>query len=243
MPIPSSLQSLLDATFAEMHANPHHRISPQRRRQIYDLFVTLDEPILHQTPRWLAILTAQRVLPIFRQAFPDDPFPKELLDAAIAILQGHMTDAEAAELQDYGYHASGNAWGYDETETPWYAMLAADTAYHALKEARGCEPLKRLGSYQKFGVVRWPPEESEQNHDYSPYPEPIRGDTFTDEDVCQVDDSDAAATAAVASACEEGGPYCDPERLETFWAWWLTQAIPTAIEAAKRGKLPTPTRL
>ena len=230
------LQSLFDVALDEMQADAQHRLSPQRRRQIYGVLARSADPAMQQAQGWLAVLAAKRVLPLFEHLFPDDDLPREILDAAVGVLQGSVDDTRAAELEDEGYNASGNAWGYEELdEITWPAALAADASYHALKEARGFQPLRRLEQYVTVGTVTSPFQEDEA---FTMEPEPIRGDTWLDEEICTVNDTDTAAAAAVASSCREDGPVCDPARLRAFWAWWLEDAIPMAIKAARLGRLP-----
>lgn len=238
---PTMLQTLLNVALNEVRADPHHRLAPQRRRQIYDALLHSADPAMQQAQGWLAVLAARRVLPVFEQTFPGDDLPREILNAAVGVLRGDIDDARAAEIEDEGYHTVGNTWGYDEVdEITWPASLAADASYHALKEARGFQPLNHLDRYHTVGTVTFLFQDGELQDDaFSPEPEPIRGDTWSDEEVCTVNDTDTAAAAAVASSCREDGPVCDPEKLLAFWTWWLVEAIPTAIEAARLGRLPT----
>ncbi len=227
--LPEEIQLLVKTALAEVNADPQHRLAPQRRRLIYDAFKAISGPVGQRTCGWLAVITARRVRPLFRQEFPTDPLPQDLLNAALGVLQGKMDDATAEAIQDHGYHASGNAWGHDETEISWNADLAGCAAYHALKEARGQSPLSHLDKFFKLGMVSWPSGKPVSEHT-----QPIQADQFTDEDLCQIEDSDTAAVAAVASACEPDGPLCDSSRFQEFWTWWLTTAIPEAWETAQR---------
>jgi hypothetical protein len=231
------LQLLLDTALGEVKVDPHHRLAPQRRRQIYDALLRSTDFAVQQAQGWLAVLAARRVLPLFERVFPDDSLPRDILDTAVGVLQGSVDDARAVEIEDEGYNASGNAWGYDELEEiTWPAALAADASYHALKEARGFQPLNHLDRYHTVGTVTSPLQDDAV---FSLEPEPTRGYTWPDEEVCTVADADTAAAAAVASSCREDGPVCDPEKLQAFWTWWLVEAIPMAIEAARLGHLPT----
>ncbi|MBN1312181.1 MAG: hypothetical protein JXB30_12245 [Anaerolineae bacterium] len=225
--LPGKVQLLVNEALAEMDADPQHRLAHQRRRQIYDAFKRLVHPPGQRACGWLAVITARRVLPLFQQEYPEDTLPQDLLDAAIGALQGSVDDEAADDLQDEGYHASGNTWGYDEMEITWNADLAGRAAYHALKEARGQVPLSNLDRIHTLGEVSFPSGE------FSEYPQPIRGDQFTDEDLCGIESSDAAAAAAVAFACRPDGPLCDPSKLREFWTWWLTEAVPEAWETAQ----------
>ena len=230
LPLPEALQALVNTALAEMQADPAHRLSHQRRGQIYAALGPLTEDIGRKARGWLAVNTARRVLPTFQAAFPDDTLPQRLLDMAVSVLQGRGDEAAADELQEWGYNASGNAWGYDEAEVPWNADMAGSAAYHALKEARGQPPLQYLDRVFKLGVVAW-----SSGKPVMEYPTPQPATRFTDEDLCQNDASDTAAVAAVAFACEAGGPTCDPDKLREFWTWWLMEAIPEAWETAHSG--------
>ena len=227
--LPEELQLLVNTALAEVDTNLQHRLAPQRRRQIYDAFKASTDPLGQRARGWLAVITARRVLPLFQQEFPEDTLPQDLLNAAASVLQGRVNDATADDIQDQGYHASGNAWGYDETEITWNADLAGCATYHALKEARGQEPFGNLDKLFKLGVVSWPSGES-----VSEYSQPIGADQFTDEDLCQIENSDTAAAAAVAFACEPDGPPCDSSKFQEFWTWWLTVAIPEAWKTAQQ---------
>ncbi len=229
-PLPAALQTLVAAALTEMQADPAHRLSHQRRSQIYDALGPLAEDAGRRARGWLAVSAARRVLPTFEAAFPDDALPRQLLDMAVSVLQGRADEAAADELQEWGYNASGNAWGYDEAEVPWNADLAGSAAYHALKEARGQPPLQYLDKVFAVGVVGWP-----SGRQIEDYPTPQPATEFTDEDLCQLDDSDTAAVAAVAFACEAGGPFCDPDKLREFWTWWLAEALPEAWAMAHSG--------
>jgi hypothetical protein len=220
MSVPESLQSVLDTVIGEVRADPQHRMSPQRRCEVYDAFNCSADATMQQAPCWLAVVTAKRVLPIFQQRYPDDTSPQELLETAIGVLQGQVDDARAYEMLDSGYLASANAWGYDDREIPWPTWLAGNAAYHALKEAHGYQydyrPLSNLPDYYKGDVLT----------------------PWSDEDLCEMDFADTAAVAAIASASDRYGRAYNPEELLAFWTWWLTEAIPMAIEAARRGQLP-----
>lgn len=226
-PMPEKLTTLVTAALAEMRANPSHRLPYQHRREIYGAFEN------HQIGRdalgWLAVIAARRVLPIFQRAFPDDALPQQLLDTAVGVLRGQVDEETVEEMQELGYNAAGHVWGYDEDEMPWNVDMAGGAAYHALKEARGQEPLQHLDKIFNLGVVDLASGEM-----VAEYPQPISGDQFADEELSQIGSSDVAAKAAVAFSCGVEGPHCDPEKLCAFWTWWLKEAIPEAWETAHR---------
>ncbi len=210
MPIPELIQSLLAAVLSEVEADPEHKMSPQRRREVY---IALSNFIGQQTLAWLAVITAQRVLPMFQQRYPDNTLPQELIETAISVLQGQIDDAQAEEMLDLGYHASGNAWGYDEREIPWPVWLAGNASYHALKEVCGYQLLGNISEHYKDDVLT----------------------PWSDEDICEYSIADTAAVAAIASASNSRGAVHDSQKLLAFWRWWLTEAIPTAVELAEGG--------
>jgi hypothetical protein len=225
---PDRVQALADAAFAEMQADPQHRLAPSRRQAIYAVLASAPDAALRAAPNWLAVLAAQRVLPLFQARCPKDELPPAVLATAIGVLEGKLDAAAAAEMEARGYAASRNAWGYEDDELPWPVGLAADAAYHALKEARGHQPLNDLPARLKRGTVAL------QSSDPPPAaPLPPAPDELQDEALCQMDNSDTAAIAAVAAASSEFGPTCDPERLLIFWTWWLREALPRAVAAAK----------
>jgi hypothetical protein len=114
---------------------------------------------------------------------------------------------------------------------PWTVDIAGKAAYHALKEARCQEPLQYLDRVHILGVVDM------DSGELTEHPEPLAGEQFTDEELCENESSDAAGAAAVAFSCGAEGPWCDSERLGAFWVWWLKEAIPEAWETAYREKV------
>lgn len=214
MPLPRSIQALIDAAKVAVEADSQHALDPLHRLAIYEAFSDTEAAT---APCWLAVVTAQRMLPIFQQHYPDDHFPEELLTTALNIMQG--TEVEPAVLEnmlDQGHHASAGAWGYDEHEIPWPVWLAGNTAYHALSEVAGYLPLRNLPDYYKGDVLtKW-----------------------TDQDLCEYPYCDTAGAAAIASASDCYGQSIDPAKQLAFWRWWLTDAMVIAYRSASQGKLP-----
>src|SRR5258706_11384228 len=151
-----SVQALAAAALAEMQADPQHRLAPRRRQALYAALASAPDRALRAAPNWLAVLAAQRVLPLFQARCPQDELPPALLAAAIGVLDGRLDAAAAGEMEARGYAAARNAWGYEDDELPWPVGLAADAAYHALKEARRRQPLADLESGLRRGTVALP---------------------------------------------------------------------------------------
>jgi hypothetical protein len=226
--LPTEVKQVINSALSDVDTEPKHRLSHQRRLEIYNIIKASSSSNNQRVTQWLAAITAQRVLPLFQQEFPDDTLPEELINTAIGVLQGKIDNTAAKNIQDQGYQASGASWGYDEEEITWNAELAGSAAYHALMESRGQEPLEHLDMIFEIGVVsmlsgNWVNE----------YPEPKGADQFTDENLCEFPNCDTAGIAAVAFSCHPGGPICDALKLKEFWTWWLTEAIPRAWEIAQ----------
>ena len=230
--LPEDVQALAAAAWAEMQADPQHRLVPRRRQGLYAALAGAPDPALRAAPNWLAVLAAQRVLPLFQARCPQDELPPALLASAIGVLEGKLDGATAAEMEARGYAASRNAWGYEDDELPWPVGLAADAAYHALKEARGHQPLADLAAVLKRGTVALQSSDVKPDTAGERLPAPAAPDV-QDEALCQMDNTDTASLAAVAAASTEFGPTCDPERLLAFWTWWLREALPAAAAKAR----------
>lgn len=149
------LQEQIKTALEEMNNHPDHRLSPARRREIYVVFGPKDDQITQKARGWLGVLAAQRVLPLFYEIYPNDELPQEILDTALGVLQGHVDEERAYDVTDHAYHASGNYWGY-ERDITIDVHMAATASYHALKEARGFEPLTHLQNYSSLGAVTMP---------------------------------------------------------------------------------------
>ena len=232
--LPEGVPELAAAALAEMQADPQHHMPPKRRRAIYAALAGAAEPAVRAAPHWLAILAAERVLPLFEAKCPEDTLPPALVEAARGTLEGRLDAAIAADLEEQGYQASRNAWGYQEDELPWPVGLAADAAYHALREARGHQPLTNLEAFLRQGTVVLDPSEEQPDQPAPHLPPAPGGPDLNDEALCQMDNRDTASIAAVAAAAAEFGPGCDPERLRAFWSWWLQEALPAAVATARR---------
>jgi hypothetical protein len=232
--LPDTVQPLSAAALAEMQADPQHRLPPRRRQAMYTALAAAPKQTLRAAPYWQAVPAAERVLPLVQAQCPADELSPALLATAIGMQAGHMDEATAAELEALGCHASNNAWGYEAGELPWPVGLAADAAFHALKEARGHQLLSDLQGYLRQSMVELQPAPRPAGRPAQPVPDDA---SLNDEVLCQMDNSDTASIAAAAAASTEFGPTCEPERPWAFWTWWLQEALPGAVAAARRGRL------
>jgi hypothetical protein len=261
--LPDALKRVAQEAFVAMCSHPQHHLAPYYRQKIYIVLKTFNKRNDVPAPRtpspenlgdrvqgWLAIQTAERVLPIFEQgSFRLDDIPEdvpELPTMLIAMAKGVMRGTLTSKGAERGMHAADTfphmlqESEYDLEGFPVNAILAGSTSASALSEVLGWYRFDLMGDYYEN---RWlqPPEGAEHAGYEAHYAEdedegPIRAesDVPTDDRLVRTG-GDAAAEAAVAYACGPLSTRCEPERLEEFWTWWLTEALPKAWEMARDG--------
>lgn len=223
--LPTEIRRLIDETLAAVRNDSLHEMGQDRRRRIYEALWS--RPPGEKACKWLAVMSARRVQPIYREtvaasSFADDEFVVSLLDRIISVAEKVLTGElsledvrrgeESGDIEDF-YHSILVA---AEKEFPRYVWLAALAADYARLEAMGYKPLDTRIS----GEV---PDESGNMLI-------TRSDTWTDTRLagsgCHADD--AAVDAAFAFAkCITREQY-DSSKVLEFWEWWLTEAIPEA---------------
>ncbi len=234
--LPNDLQQLIASAFRNMKSNSAHHLAPFHRHQLYRTLRELapavrsmnEDPSRDVSPvqGWLAILAAERVLPIFEGATfglddMDDEFfqlPRELIKIAREFMIRPFNLAEVREEASEAHQWLENWLGeaeYDPNAVPLNAILAGSSAQRALSEVVGWDYFDLMSAEDKQRWLRAPAEQ------------------LTDEQLV-FGDSDAAGRAAVAYACSPTSVRCEPERIEEFWTWWLTKALPKAWELASR---------
>ncbi|WP_168733519.1 hypothetical protein [Deinococcus sp. Arct2-2] len=211
-----------------MEVDPLHHLPWRLRRAFYaDLG---SEAGGRRVKGWLAILSAQRVLPLVLSATPWEPQPLQDLDAAVRFLRGwtypiHDEPGFTPERVSLASYDSGEG-GYDffTDESRADVLRAAVAAGKALLEASsdrdpfgGASNIHQHGESLTFSSVKQADED-------------IEGDDEMFSVLIAV--GDAAGAAAVASACGPETSSCDPERLAAFWTWWLDDALPLAFKLA-----------
>lgn len=228
MHVPESIERLAARGLEQMRTHPQHHFDWQIRRDIYHQFKAIVPDHARQIHGWLAIVTAEHVLPIFTTTFPAIRLPRHLIRYARKVVQGTfaVTEPRLDVLEHLAYHDLG----IDclQTRGPAYnAEYAGLAAYKALLEARwpmglldGVENLRREddGTMLMGGGTRSPKYDHLQH-----------GSTFTDADIAHlIADSDTASAAAIAYACDHVRFHLHGDRLQTFWEWWVTVALPDA---------------
>ena len=207
MAVPLELQALIDEALVTVRAHPLHWLDWQRRRALYVAFGDYSDSEVKRARGRLAILSAQKVYPIFHIAYPDDDLPERLLQAAVGLLNGTVTREVAARVEDHGYHGFGNDL-YDE----WNADRAGFSAYKAIKEVRGWQDPFKEKAIKRLPNGKWVP--------------------FDDKEFAETagaGDTAGVAALAFANGVEYDDPDDpDPDKSLEFWEWWLTEAIPAA---------------
>lgn len=211
--IPPELSQVLASALDEVHSHPKHHLRPVRRRQLYDLLARVAPATSPNIRSSLAIISATHVLPIFEHMLPDQPMPRRLLNLAQRVLVDRLAPGSwrVQNYLDMSYHAAGNGWGCDEDDISLSADLAGYAARKALLEVVGYEPLSSLSYLHVFdNGVR------------------LSGEQLTDAHIANGEDGDTASAAAAAYALDVLDPHVAPQRLRTFWEWWLQDACTQA---------------
>jgi hypothetical protein len=240
IPLPDKLQAELQSALRTIRDHPQHHFLPYLRIRLYRSLPEAAEevnspPILAARVRsWLSILAAQRVLPIFEGSdfdlanVPEEEreeemtWPRRMTQMAVDVMHGNMDLFEAKGDYIEAHQRFGVQLGWAEHAlkgAPMNGVLAGTAAGVALGEVLGYRLVEQEGLLSDMWVK--PP--SEWKSASSGYVTEIaNAQPGTDEDFMRI--GDAASQAAVAYSCGETSVRCEPERLEEFWTWWLTEA-------------------
>lgn len=197
----------------------------RKRREIYKLLNVDSETTSNPRHKFLAVQSAEFVLPLFRPIYPEDSLVFDLFEGAKAFSENRIDNFEKLdETEDAGYHSS-QWFGYnDETKQRDYqSAYAGFTAYKALVEVRHMiDPWKYVDNMSKGnGVMRF------GSTDHTGW---TSGHDFTDEEWNHLAAlGDTAAAASFAYATSRTLDQCQPKLLYEFWKWWVEVALPKAL--------------
>lgn len=158
---------------------------------------------------WLAVLSAEKVLPILIPALPeyiDHKIPLRMINLAKRLCREQLKSNSwrIALFEDMYYHLSGGGWGHiDDSHVSLAAHLAGISAHRALGECKGEKPLSKFDSEFIQTLLN----------------------TSTPENSYL----DTAGVASVAFSMQDGDTY-SKEYMKEFWIWWFTDAIDTAYD-------------
>ena len=197
----------------------------RKRREIYRLLNVDSGTTSNPRHKFLAIESAEFVLPLFRPIYPDDSLVFELLEGAKAFFENRVDDFEKLDqTEDAGYHASQwFGYNFEKEERDFQSAYAGFAAYKALVEVRHMvDPWKYVDHMSKGnGLMRF------GSTDHSGW---TSGHDFTDEEWNHLAASgDTAAAASFAYSASRTADQCQPKLLYEFWKWWAEVALPRAL--------------
>lgn len=197
----------------------------KKRRQIYQLLNVDSTTTPSPRHKYLAVQSAELVLPLFRPVYPEDAVVYDLLAGAKAVLDDRVPDPDQlAQLEDEGYHLSdGLGYNFESGQRDYQSFYAGFAAYKALVEVRHMvDPWKHIDLLSKS-----------QNVMRSGSPEIVgwtRGEDFSDQDWSSLAAfGDTAAAASFAYATSPTSDRCQPKLYYEFWKWWTEVALPKAF--------------
>ena len=208
-PVPTPLREVLEQAHHAMQQHPQHALLPIYRYKIYQAMREAAGSHADRVRVQLALLSARKVLPIWYEQRPNDPWPEQLMATAESIVQGHASKEAGFALAQRAFDrvvALGSEWrGPGTAEINEYAQSAAEAAVQALYEASGIFHLSKPQDAR----------ENETNADLDPW------------------SSDPALWAEMAYTGGVWDPASDLQRREEFWEWWLFEAIPQAWQKGR----------
>lgn len=197
----------------------------KKRRQIYKLLNVDSTSTPNPRHMFLAIQSAEFVLPLFQPVDPDDAVVFELLEGAKAFLDDRADNLDKLnKVEDEGYYLSeGFGYNFETGQRDYQSFYAGFAAYKALVEVRHMiDPWEHIDLLSKS-----------QNVMRSGIPEIVgwtSGHDFTDEDWNHLAAfGDTAAAASFAYSTSRTLDQCQPKLLYEFWKWWTEVALPKAL--------------
>ena len=210
IPLPPHIIALIQTLRKEIDDHAYHNFEPQKRLILYTAFGPRTDPFINAFRSWWAIYTAERVLPLFVAALPDEVSPPCSLKIARRVALGlNRRDATAVNrYREMNYHWSGQVWGH-EGDLPVNAYYAGTAACQALDEVCRLEEYRFMPHVDLTGTTHG----------------------ITDLMMAGQAVADTASCAAMAFAVDEDED-CDFDKLHQFWTWWLTEALEQAWNTA-----------
>jgi hypothetical protein len=197
----------------------------RKRREIYKLLNVDSVTTSNPRHKFLAILSAEYVLSLFKPIYPDDSLVFDLFEGAKAFTEYRVADIDKLdEIEDAGYHSSQwFGYNFETKQRNYQSAYAGFAAYKALVEVRHMiDPWQYVDNMSKSnGVMRF------GSTDHSGW---TSGHDFTDEEWNHLAAlGDTAAAASFAYATSHTLDQCRPKLLYEFWKWWVEVALPKAL--------------
>ncbi|HEX2910496.1 MAG TPA: hypothetical protein VH186_06775 [Chloroflexia bacterium] len=220
--LPDRLQEICLDLYHQINITQVHLL-PRDRLEIYDAINEIDGTISSKFHKFLAIKTADFVLPIWTELVPGDDLVPRIFEIAKGLLNGSLSKEETAKDRNLFYLASGSE----------------EYIVGIPQRARAVKEVVTLVLKIIFDINPITSELVEQM---------ARG--FTDETMIELGTTEVATPAVLAysgfdlgfSLTEDTEDMVSPENIDTFepekrlefWKWWLTEAIPQAWELAQQ---------
>jgi hypothetical protein len=209
MTLPTKLKEAIEQAYTAMLEEEEHALIPFYRAAIYE--VILEEARDYQIRGWLDILTAQHVLPLYKQVWPEKDMADKLLELSQAVLLGTLDRNKAEDIFYEMWNLFVELPGLEGS--PLSHVKANDALTSAIFSLSWL--VKPISTYPKVSLQT------------------------ADDDWFDPEISDSAMWAA--AACSGGTydtEYCDPTARREFWEWWLHEAIPAAWDLADSPAAP-----
>lgn len=249
----SEAKTLIEACVREVESSPHHILSAESRRRVYDtlwplrhsgfaFFEDLRRTSGSNRPKWygsfarFVVLTAQYSLPVWerfvdqataekRKSYELDGLPYKMLDVAWQVLADTMNadDASALLCSDFYLGMSGvnHLYPYPVSRAVLATYDALDMTLYGNFRDIAWNAVEAYTAFDENGDGVWAqnyfPISSINPKFYAAY--------FLDEDT--VNDRMTGYPSIYLPPIPIR--YDEDKRLE-FWRWWLTEAIPTALD-------------
>jgi hypothetical protein len=209
----------------KMRADPHYSLLPKYRLPIYKAVQEKAPDVEYKFYGWLALITAEKVLPIWEELVPDDEEPILMLKIAKQLLLGQAKLEDFAEEFDDFYYAVG-AFLCDE-QIPFPVRAALNACYTALEANLPIRPFQQFSAYQieqGFADERihgsWLDAASDAVLAYSGQAYDLT--TISDYNLLLKSSELGTILASITP------PEFKPEKRREFWEWWLNEALPEA---------------
>lgn len=241
MTIPIVIQQEIDRALEIVMQHPDSEYKPKERKALFLLLKTKSYGLIAW--KQLAILSAQRVLPIYeayiekteREFYYDTKMPHKSLTMAENVLLGKVNSTSGYNYANAAYEQSD--FDYMITKpVPFRVYMASWTASIALLEVSKLDvdqfsKLPNFG-YHSDGHFSMGRDVSKKIENV--FSDGISGENFTNTLWARSGHSDTAASACTAWACEDNSKELIPTKQLEFWEWWLTDGIKTAWNRASK---------
>lgn len=242
MKIPDVIHHEIERALDVVRQHSKHEYGPKQRRQLFALFKANSTGLYAW--RWLAVLTARRVLPLYaaymtvtkrKFLYYDIRRPQKSIEMAEGVL------LESVASED-GYNQANAAYEQDDFEyvdwrvsqtVPFKVYMASWSASIALLEASKTNldqfsilPNLAYAAGGFFHGTRVDDEFERQ------YPDGVSGENMSDILWARSCHCDTAAMASTAWASDEASMEIDPTKLLEFWEWWFLDAVQQAWRQA-----------